>query len=141
MENFYKIVFADAACEQHFEQAFIPTIPMGDDPNEVRHSYIWLRSTDHAVWSIMGFSVNASNLAYQGYIWESDLRPKNFLGNLGWRKMHEIILNIGLKPGFRTVFKTPNHAELNQRLEDFLSSHTATLVEQNGEMVWMLASR
>jgi len=141
MKNFYKIVFTDATCEQQFEQAFIPTIPMGDDLNEVRHSYIWLRSTDLAAWSIMGFSVNESNLAYQGYIWESDLRPKNFLGNLGWRRMHKIILNIGLKSGFRTLTHISDHAELNQQLQDFLSSHTAKIVEQNGEMVWMLSSQ
>ncbi|MFZ3194434.1 MAG: hypothetical protein WA154_14675 [Moraxellaceae bacterium] len=141
MKDFYKVVFADATCEQQFERAFIPIIPMGDDPNEVRHSYIWLRSTDHAAWSSMGFSVNESNLAYQGYIWESDLCPTHFLGNRGWRRMHEIILNVGLKSGFRTVSKTPDHAKLNQRLQDFLSSHTAKIVEQNGEMVWMLASQ
>lgn len=141
MKDFYKIVSADATCEQQFEQAFIPTIPMGDAPNEVRHSYIWLRSTDHAAWSIMGFSVNESNLAYQGYIWESDLCPRNHIGNLGLTRMHEIISNIGLKSGFRMVSKTPDHAKLNQRLEEFLSSHTATIVEQNGEMVWMLASQ
>lgn len=41
----------------------------------------------------------------------------------------------------RTVSKTPDHAKLNQRLQDFLSSHTATIVEHNSEMVWMLASQ
>ena len=140
MKDFYKIVFADATCEQQFERAFIP---IGDDPNEVRHSYIWLKSADHGFWAILGFSVNGSSFIYQNYMWTSPHCPGNIVGDRGSRRLKEVMENSGLKrsSGFRTLLMGYDHTELNQRLEDFLSSHTATIVGQNGEMVWMLSSQ
>ena len=140
MKDFYKIVFADATCEQQFERAFIP---IGDDPNEVRHSYIWLKSADHSFWAILGFSVNGSSFIYQDYMSKGPRCPGNIVGDRGSRRLKEVMENSGLKrsSGFRTLTRISDHAELNQQLQDFLSSYTATIVEQNGEMVWMLSSQ